>query len=115
MEQRQERDACRDISGLTFDTQPDFETQTEDYISKIKDAGAIHWFYVLTSDTTARSMTIWPDAKTAHQVLSMVRDDAAKENNQTISGVCEGIVQRILARGVGSSHERWRRETTPPA
>jgi len=22
----------------------------------------------------------------------MVRDDAAKENNQTISGVCEGVV-----------------------
>ena len=76
----------------TFDTQPNFESQSEDYISKIKDAGAIHWFYVLTSDNTARSMTIWPDAKTAHGALSMVRDDAARENNQTISGVCEGVV-----------------------
>ena len=76
----------------TFDTQPNFENQSEDYISKIKDAGAIHWFYVLTSDTTTRSMTIWPDAKTAHEALNMVRDDAAKENNQTISGVCEGVV-----------------------
>lgn len=76
----------------TFDTKPDFEDQTVSYISKMKDAGAIHWFYVLTSDTTARSMTIWPDADTAHKALSMVRDDAAQENNQTISGVCEGVV-----------------------
>jgi len=82
----------RNIGRLDFDTQPNFENQSEDYISKIRDAGAIHWFYVLTSDTTARSMTIWPDAKTAHEALSMVRDDAARENNQTISGVCEGIV-----------------------
>ena len=26
----------------TFDTQPNFENQSEDYISKIKDAEAIH-------------------------------------------------------------------------
>ena len=76
----------------TFDTQPNFENQSEDYISKIKDAGAIHWFYVPTSHTTARSMTIWPDAKTAHESLSMVRDDAARENIQNISSVCEGVV-----------------------
>ena len=76
----------------TFDTQPNFENQTEDYISKIKDAGAIHWFYVLTSDTTARSMTVWPDQATAHKALTMARDEAAAQNNQTITAVCEGVV-----------------------
>ena len=76
----------------TFDTQPNFENQSEDYISKIKDARAIHWFYVLTSDATARSMTIWLDTKTARESLSMVRDDASRENIQNISSVCEGVV-----------------------
>jgi hypothetical protein len=75
-----------------FDTKPNFEGQTATYLAKIKEAGAIHWFYVLTSDTTARSVTIWPDANTAHKALSMVRDDAAKDSNQTIVSVCEGPV-----------------------
>ena len=76
----------------TLDTQLNFENQPEDYISNIKGAGAIHWLCALTRDTTARGRTIWPDTKTAHEALTMVRDDAARENNQTISDVWEGVV-----------------------
>ena len=76
----------------TFESKPDFKNQQETYITRMKGAGALHWFYILTSDTTARSMTVWPDKETAHKALSMARDDAAAENNQTITAVCEGIV-----------------------
>ena len=75
-----------------FDAQPDFKSQSDQYVAIMKDAGALHWFYVLTSDTTARSMTVWPDKETAHKALSMARDQAAAENNQSITGVCEGEV-----------------------
>ena len=71
---------------------PDFESQRETYVARMKEAGALHWFYVLTSDTTARSMTVWPDQATAHKALTMARDEAAAQNNQTITAVCEGVV-----------------------
>ena len=58
----------------------------------MKAAGAIHRYYVLTSETTARSMVIWPDQATAHKSLKMVRDDAAAANNQVITSVCEGDI-----------------------
>ena len=45
-----------------------------------------------TSETTARSMVIWPDQATAHKSLKMVRDDAAAENSQAIVSVCEGKI-----------------------
>ncbi len=76
----------------SFDTKPNFESQSDIYVSRMKDAGAVHWSYVLTSDTTARNITIWPDKETAHRALSMARSDAAKENNQTITDVCEGML-----------------------
>ena len=76
----------------SFDTQPDFNNVSEEYTTKIKQAGALHWFYVLTSDTSARSITVWPDQATAHKALKMVRDEAASENAQTIESTCEGDV-----------------------
>ncbi len=76
----------------SFDTPPDFNKASEEYTNKIKQAGALHWFYVLTSDTSARSITVWPDQATAHKALKMVRDEAASENSQTIVSTCEGDV-----------------------
>ena len=76
----------------SFDTRPDFNNVSEEYTTKIKQAGALHWFYVLTSDTSARSITVWPDKATAHKALKMVRDEAASENVQTIVNTCEGDV-----------------------
>ena len=75
-----------------FDSTPDFKSQRETYVARMKQAGALHWFYVLTSETTARSMTVWPDQATAHKALTMARDEAAAQNNQTITAVCEGVV-----------------------
>ena len=76
----------------SFDTRPNVDNQVNDYIAQMKDAGALHWFYVMTSETTARSMTVWPDKETAHKALSMARDEAAASTGQTITGVCEGEV-----------------------
>ena len=87
-----ERNMYATSADWSFDTKPDFETEREEYVSRMKEAGAINWFYVLTSDTTARSMTVWPDKETAHKALTMARDDAAKQNNQKITAVCEGDV-----------------------
>ena len=76
----------------SFTNTPDFSEQEAVFTANMKAAGAIHWYYVLTSKTTARSMVIWPDQATAHKSLKMVRDDAAAENNQVIVSVCEGNI-----------------------
>ncbi|NCX59235.1 MAG: hypothetical protein EBW90_12745 [Rhodobacteraceae bacterium] len=75
-----------------FTNAPDFSEQEAVFTANMKAAGAIHWYYVLTSETTARSMVIWPDQATSHKSLKMVRDDAAAENNQVIVSVCEGDI-----------------------
>ena len=62
-----ERNMYATSADWSFDIKPDFETGREEYVSRMKEAGAINWFYVLTSDTTARSMTVWPDKETAHK------------------------------------------------
>ena len=87
-----ERNMYATSADWSFDIKPDFETGREEYVSRMKEAGAINWFYVLTSDTSARSMTVWPDKETAHKALTMARDDAATQNNQKITAVCEGDV-----------------------
>ena len=76
----------------SFNNVPDFFEQQAIFTANMKAAGAIHWYYVLTSKTTARSMVIWPDQETAHTSLKMVRDDAAAANNQVITSVCEGDI-----------------------
>ena len=75
-----------------FTNAPDFSEQEAVFTANMKAAGAIRWYYVLTSETTARSMVIWPDQATSHKSLKMVRDDAAAENNQVIVSVCEGDI-----------------------
>ena len=75
-----------------FTNAPYFSEQEAVFTANMKAAGAIHWYYLLTSETTARSMVIWPDQATSHKSLKMVRDDAAAENNQVIVSVCEGDI-----------------------
>ena len=38
-----------------FDSTPDFESQQETYVARMKKVGALHWFYVLTSETPPRA------------------------------------------------------------
>ena len=40
----------------SFDTRPNVDNQVNDYIAQMKAARA-YWFYVMTSETTARSMS----------------------------------------------------------
>ena len=49
----------------------------------------------MTSETTAYDSLA--DKETAHKALSMARDEAAASTGQTITGVCEGEVERLLA------------------
>ena len=76
----------------SFEQAPDFSKQQAEFTAAMKAAGAINWHYVLTSETTARSMMVWPDKETAHNALKMVRDDAAARNNQTITTRREGEI-----------------------
>ena len=46
----------------------------------------------MTSETTARTMIVWPDKETAHNALSMVRDDAEATTAQKITSTCEGKI-----------------------
>ena len=76
----------------SFGQAPDFSKQQAEFTLAMKAAGAVNWYYVLTSETTARSMMVWPDKETAHKALKMVRDDAAAQNNHTITMTCEGEI-----------------------
>ena len=69
-----------------------FQSSSNDFPTEIKGMGALSFFYVQTSPTTARSMTVWPDKATAHAALSRIREGVASETGQTIVSVCEGEV-----------------------
>ena len=85
----------------SFDSMPDrfriktpygFQSTSNDFPAEIKGMGALSFFYVQTSATTARSMTVWPDKATAQAALSRIREGVASETGQTIVSVCEGEV-----------------------
>ena len=77
----------------SFDSLPEnFQSSSNDFPTEIKGMGALSFFYVQTSPTTARSMTVWPDKATAHAALSRIREGGAAETGQTIVSVCEGEV-----------------------
>ena len=75
----------------SFDSKPDFP-DLDNFIANLKAAGAINWHYVMTSETTARTMIVWPDKETAHKALSIVRDDAEAATAQKITSTCEGNI-----------------------
>ena len=85
----------------SFDSLPDrfriktpygFQSTSNDFPAEIKGMGALSFFYVQTSATTAPSMTVWPDKATAQAALSRIREGVASETGQTIVSVCEGEV-----------------------
>ena len=76
----------------SFDQAPDFSKQQAEFTAAMKAAGAINWYYVLTSETTARSMMVWPDKETAHKAIKMFREDAPNQNGSKITSTCEGEI-----------------------
>ena len=85
----------------SFDSMPDrfriktpygFQSTSNDFPAEIKGMGALSFFYVQTSATTAPSMTVWPDKATAQAALSRIREGVASKTGQTIVSVCEGEV-----------------------
>lgn len=60
--------------------------------ASMKAAGAVHWHFVITSETTARSMMVWPDKETAHKAIKMFREEASADNGSTITSTCEGEI-----------------------
>ena len=83
-----------------------FQNNRPSLLRKGKPRDKVNWYYVLTSDTTARSMMAWPDKETAHKALKMVRDDAAAQNNHTITMTCEGEMSRRILKMPKRSEEQ---------
>jgi len=75
-----------------FDQVADFSELGPKMAASMKAADAVHWHFVITSETTARSMMVWPDKETAHKAIKMFREDASVDNGSTITSTCEGEI-----------------------
>ena len=76
----------------SFDQVADFSELGPKMAASMKAADAVHWHFVITSETTARSMMVWPDKETAHKAIIMFREDASVDNGSTITSTCEGEI-----------------------
>ena len=76
----------------SFDQVADFSELGPKMAASMKAAGAVHWHFVITSETTARSMMVWPDKGTALKAIKMFREDASVDNGSTITSTCEGEI-----------------------
>lgn len=76
----------------SFDQVADFSELGPKMAASMKAAGAVHWHFVITSETTARSMMVWPDKETAHKAIKMFREEASADNGSTIISTCEGEI-----------------------
>ena len=76
----------------SFDQVADFSELGPKMAASMKAAGAVHWHFVITSETTARSMMVWPDIETAHKAIKMFREEASADNGSTITSTCEGEI-----------------------
>ena len=76
----------------SFDQVAYFSEMRPKMAASMKAAGAVHWHFVVTSETTARSMMVWPDKETAHKAIKMFREDAPNQNGSKITSTCEGEI-----------------------
>jgi hypothetical protein len=76
----------------SLDQVADFSELGPKMAASMKAAGAVHWHFVITSETTARSIMVWPDKETAHKAIKMFREDASVDNGSTITSTCEGEI-----------------------
>ena len=76
-------------SGWTDDMQ---ELMDAKYLPMFKQFGALHYYYIATSDTTARSVTIWPDEATAMAAMDQLRGGASADTGATIVATAQGNV-----------------------
>ena len=76
-------------SGWTDDMQ---ELMDAKYLPMFKQFGALHFYYIATSDTTARSVTIWPDEDTAMAAMDQLRGGASADTGATIVATAQGSV-----------------------
>jgi hypothetical protein len=77
----------------SFDKVPsNFGDKNSEFTDELKDMGAINFFWVQTSQTSGRSITIWPDQATGQAALYRIREGASANTGMQIAGVCEGNV-----------------------
>ena len=77
-----------------------FDTWTEEnqklleekYLPMFKSVGALHFFYIKTSDTTGRTLTIWPDKETALAVLEKMRASGSADTGAKVTATAQGEV-----------------------
>ena len=77
----------------SFDKLPsNFGDKNSEFTDELKGMGALNFFWVQTSDSSGRSITIWPDQATAQAALYRIREGASADTGMKIASVCEGNV-----------------------
>ena len=77
----------------SFDKLPsNFGDKNSKFTNELKGMGALNFFWVQTSETSGRSITIWPDQATGQAALYRIREGASADTGMQIVGVCESNV-----------------------
>jgi hypothetical protein len=64
----------------------------EKYLPMFKSVGALNFYYIKTSDTTGRTVTIWPNKDTADKVLEKMRASAGDDTGGKVTATSQGEV-----------------------
>ena len=72
--------------------QSNFGDKNFEFTDERNDMSAIKFFWVQTSETSGRSITIWPDQATGQAALYRIKEGASADTGMQIAGVCEGNV-----------------------
>ena len=77
----------------SFDKLPsNFGDKNSEFTNELKGMGALNFFWVQTSKTSGRSITIWPYQAPGQAALYRIREGASAGTGMQIAGVCEGNV-----------------------
>ena len=69
-----------------------FGDKNSEFTDELKGMGALNFYWVQTSNSSGRSITIWPDQATAQAALYRIREGASADTGMKIASVCEGNV-----------------------
>tara|TARA_B110000208_G_scaffold6178_1_gene7902 strand:- start:714 stop:998 length:285 start_codon:yes stop_codon:yes gene_type:complete len=88
-----EKERCAPSADWSFDKVPsNFGDKNFEFTDELNDMSAIKFFWVQTSQTSGRSITIWPYQAPGQAALYRIREGALAGTGMQIAGVCEGNV-----------------------
>jgi hypothetical protein len=81
-----------------------FGDKNSEFIDELKGMGALNFYWVQTSNSSGRSITIWPDQATAQAAIYRIREGASADTGIQIACVCEGNVIGSMRRLLGAAY-----------